>query len=373
MKWRSLAVVVVVSLLALSTAGCAITNLLKREVSEKIEEVASEEAEEVASAEGEAKAEAAKAASPTKPPAGAKPTKAPSPTATAEPEEEAPLSLASLEELNSYRQVTTMSGTQGDEEWEMEIVSEFVREPPAQRYVMKGVDENGQDISMAMIRIGDTTYMRGSEGEWISMTSSESLDPGELPLLRPEDTFYTEECKYKGSEQVNGLQAKYYVCEKEALFSMPWVGGTIESGRVDTWVSTEYGVGVKMTFDAQGQDEEGVKVKTHWEFEVTDINKPINIEAPEGVAAAGLPDDIPMIDGAYEVNAIMGMVGFKVDKAVAEVAKFYQAAMARNGWTPEEGAMMPDMLNFSKGNRTANLILSEEGAATQVTIMVNEE
>lgn len=375
MKRKSLAIVVVASLLALSVTGCAITNLLKKEVSERVEEVASEEAEEVASAEGEAKPEATKAASPTKPPASAEPTEVPSPTATAEPEEEAPLSLVSAQELDSYRQVVRMSGTHADEEWEMEMVTEVVREPPAQRYVMRVADETGEETSFEMIQIGDTTYIGGGpEGEWMSMTSSESPDLSDTGFIRLEDSFYSDECKYEGRQTVNGLQTKHYHCSEKALLAMPTAGGgVIQDAEGDVWVSTEYNVAVKFVFTWKGRDEDGVAVEGRWESDVTDINKPIKIEAPEGVAAAGLPDDIPMIDGAYEVSAMMGMVGFKVDKVIAEVSKFYQAAMARNGWTLEEGAMMPNMLNFSKGDRTASFILSEEGAATQVTIMVNEE
>ena len=375
MKRKSLAIVVVASLLALSVTGCAITNLLKREVGEKIEEVASEKAEEVASAEGEAKAEAAKAASPTKPPASAKPTKAPSPTATAEPEEEAPLELTSAEELDSYRQEFVAEGKLGDEEWSTEMVIEYVADPPASRFVITGFGEAGEDVSTEMIQVGGTTYILGGpEGEWMSMTSSEPPDLSDTGFVRLEDSFYSDECKYKGRQTVNGLQTKHYHCSEKALLAMPTAGGgVIQDAEGDVWVSTKYNVAVRFIFSWKGKDEDGVAVEGRWESDVTDINKPIKIEAPEGVAAAGLPDDIPLIDGAHDVNAMMGMVGFKVDKAVAEVSKFYQAAMPENGWTVEEGAMMPNMLNFSKGDRTANFILGEEGATTQVTIMVNEE
>jgi len=374
-KRKSLAIVVVASLLALSVTGCAITNLLKKEVSERVEEVVSEEAEEVALAEGEAKAEAAKAASPTKPPAAAKPTKAPSPTATAEPEEEGPLSLVSAQELDSYSQVVRMSGTHGDEEWGMEMVTEFVREPPAQRYVMRISDETGEETSFEMIQVGDTTYIGGGpEGEWMSMTSSESPDLSDTGFIRLEDTFYSDECKYKGRQTVNGLQTKHYHCSEKALLAMPNVGGgVIQDAEGDVWVSTKYNVAVRFIFSWKGKDEDGVAVEGRWESDVTDINKPIKIEAPEGVAAAGLPDDIPMIDGARDVNAMMGIVTFIVDKPVKDVTAYYQSAMPKNGWTPEEGAMMPNMLSFSKGDRMANFMLSEEGSTTQVTIMVNEE
>lgn len=363
MKRKSLAIAVVASLLALSVTGCAITNLLKKEVSERVEEVVSEEAEE-----------AAKAASPTKPPAGAKPTKVPSPTATAEPEEEAPLSLVSAQELDSYRQVVRMSGTHGDEEWEMEMVTEFVREPPAQRYVMRASDETGEETSFEMIQVGDTTYIGGGpEGEWMSMTSSESPDLSDTGFIRLEDSFYSDECKYMGKKTVNGLQTRHYHCSEKALLAMPNVGGgVIQDAEGDVWVSTQYDVAVRFIFSWKGKDEDGVGVEGRWESDVTDINKPIKIEAPEGVAAAGLPDDIPMIDGARDVNAMMGIVTFIVDKPVKDVTAYYKSAMPKNGWTFDEGGSMEYMLGFTKGDRMANFMLSEEGSTTQVTIMVNE-
>jgi len=360
-KRRTLAIIVVVSLLALLTMGCAVTDLLKKKAGEKVEEVVAK-VEEVEPEEGEATA-----ASPTKPS-----TKAEKPTPTAEAEE-APLSLGSVEELDSYRQTMRISGRTGDEEYDMEIIAEFVREPRASRFVMKGRDETGQDSSMEMIQIGDTTYMQGPNGDWMSMTSSESEDMMDPGILDAESGIDTDSCKYKGKDKVGGLQAKHYFCDKAALFSMPGVIGAIESGQADIWVSTKYDVPVKMVVDGKGKDEDGVEFESHWELEITAINKPIKIEAPEGVEKTGLPEDIPLIDGAYEVNAIMGIVSFKVDMAVAEVSEFYKGAMPRNGWTAEEGAAIPNMLAFGKGDRTVTFMLGEEDSTTSVTIMVNED
>ncbi|GAG13279.1 unnamed protein product, partial [marine sediment metagenome] len=147
----------------------------------------------------------------------------------------------------------------------------------------------------------------------------------------------------------------------------------IQDAEGDVWVSTKYDVAVRFIFTWQGKDEDGVAVEGRWESDVTDINEPIKIEAPEGVAAAGLPDDIPMIDGARDVNAMMGIVTFIVDKPVKDVTAYYKSAMPKNGWTFDEGGSMEFMLGFTKGDRMANFMLSEEGATTQVTIMVNEE
>ena len=59
---------------------------------------------------------------------------------------------------------------------------------------------------------------------------------------------------------------------------------------------------------------------------------------------------------------------------LAEVAKYYKSAMPKNGWTLDEGASMGDtILSFKKGDRSANVMLSEEGSTTNVTIIVQEE
>ena len=142
MKERTLAIVTVVSLLALLTLGCAVTDLLKKEAVEKIEEVAP------ADTEAEATASSAKTEAPTKA-SEAKPTKASKPTATTEADEgEGPLELASAIELASSRQGIKMEGKHGDEPYSTDMVIEYVADPPAQRFVVKGTDEDGDDISI---------------------------------------------------------------------------------------------------------------------------------------------------------------------------------------------------------------------------------
>jgi len=361
-KNRTLALVILVSLLALLTMSCALTDLLKKEATEKIEEVVSEEGKGTPPSVKtvEAKEEA--------------PTKASEPTA--ESDDEGPPDLASVIELDSYRQRIKMEGKHGDEPHSTDMLIEYVADPPAQRTVVSGTDpEEGEDMSMEFIQIGDTTYMGGPDGEWMAMTSGDSPDMTEMGLMDLEDNFYSDECKYKGKEKVNGLETRHYQCNEKALMAMPTMGGgTIQDAEGDVWVSTKYNVAVKMIFSWKGKDNEGVAIEGRLEMNLTDINKPIKIEAPEGVEKPGLPDDIPMMNGAHDVNAMMGMVNFIVDKPAADVAKYYKSAMPKNGWKFDEGASMGDnMLSFTKGDRSANVMLNEEDSATNVTIMVQEE
>jgi hypothetical protein len=148
-------------------------------------------------------------------------------------------------------------------------------------------------------------------------------------------------------------------------------GGEVLEGQLDTWASTEYNVVVRMTAGWKYRDAADVLTEFYLESDLTDINEDITIEAPEGVDMPGLPEDIPLMDGATEVNAITGITSFQVPATLEEVTAFYQEAMPDNGWTQAEGGgAIPSMLSYEKDGRTATIMMGAEDGETSVTIMV---
>lgn len=141
---------------------------------------------------------------------------------------------------------------------------------------------------------------------------------------------------------------------------------------MDAWVSSEYNAAIKAISTYKAKDQEGKTAEVHMEFEYSDINQPIEITAPEGVQV-GLPEDIPLIEGAEELTAIGSIVSFQVAKSAQEVSDYYIATMQDNGWTYKSDESMPPMLHsFAKGERQASLMLGEEDGRTSVTVMVGE-
>ncbi len=307
------------------------------------------------------------------PPATKEPTATPEPppTATPEsPEEELLLSeLGTLDQLDSYRIRHVMSwDEQGGESGSMEMLTEFVREPAAQRVVMK-VAGDAEDWEMETIEIGDTTYIKMDE-EWMAMqsTGQEASESGEL--WAPEDFLWESKGKYMGQEKVNGLTAKHYRYETSD-FSVGATLSQVKEAEADVWVSTKYDVYIKVVMRIVGVDTDGVEGTFTTESNLTDINAPITIEAPEGVAKPDMPEDIPMMDGATDVTSFDTITSFSVAASEDQVVEFYKTQMAAQGWKMEE-SIIPTMMDFTKGDRRATIMIAEEGGVTSVTIMLGE-
>lgn len=292
-------------------------------------------------------------------------------------EEEEAIELRSTNELDSYREkIKWYSEGEGDEPEENEVLMEYVRTTPARRTVHSVKLPSGKTETSEFIQIGDTSYM-GFGDEWMTMQSSEAEDVSDEMTSWADPSSFIEDCKYKGKETVNGLASKHYQCDEKVLIgrqaNMFAKAGEarIEQGGVDVWISTKYDIAVKVIWEWKGKDSDDKAFHWRMESEVYDINEPITIEKPEGAQQAGLPDDIPLIEGATDVNTIGPMVTFKSPLPQDDVIAYYKEQMAKNGWEMEEG-VIPMMMSFTKGDRRAQVMV-DEGDAPDVTIMVQEE
>jgi hypothetical protein len=326
-------------------------------------------------ASGPDSASSAQATATPAPSTNEEPTQAPEPTAAeaddadeaaGEDEDETVAfeEVSALEKLDSYRLNTYMEGIWGQgEEGSVDMLVEYVSEPEARRVVLTGVDG---DV-MEMIRIGDTQYMK-SDDTWITMQSSggDSVLEGMGYLQDPED-YFEGEGEYLGQETVNGLETKHYHYEEQDLV-LGGVTGAVTLAEADVWVSTEYDVYVKYVVKWEVDIPDEGKHSTMIEANLTDINEPITIEAPDA-GETGLPDDVPMIEGATDTMSIGTMTMFTVEKAADEVMTFYMDEMQANGWQVDE-EMGGVMATFTKDERTAQIMVGEEEGETSVTIVI---
>ena len=306
-------------------------------------------------------------------PAAKESTATPKPEATATPEsseEELLLSdLSSLDQLATYRIRHVMTWVEKNgESGSMEMLTEFVREPAAQRTLMKGTGD-AEEWQMETIQIGDTTYIN-MDGTWMAMqsTDQEVSEIGEV--WGPEDFLWGSKGKYLGKEKVNGLDTKHYHYEASDFNSGVQLSD-IKEAEADVWVSTKYDVYVKVVMRMVGVNPDGVESAFTIESHLTDINAPITIEAPEGVAKPGMPEDIPMMDGATDITSLDTFTNFTVSASEDDVISFYKTKMVAQGWNMEE-SMIPTMMNFTKGDRSVTIMIAGEGETTSVTIMLEE-
>jgi len=303
----------------------------------------------------------------------------PSAKPTDEPEEadvdDTGLALKSAELFDSYRETTKMTSKEEGkaEEW-WEITVEYERKTPAKRIVTRGSDNEGNVPETEMIQIGDTTYMNMGD-EWIAMQQTgEDLVASEHSFWGDPGNFMgSGNCKFQGKDKIDGLTAKHYRCTDKLLFSkyQDPSGARINSGQIDTWVSTKYDVAIKTVVEWKGVTSEGDKVEFKMESQITDINKPINIEPPAGVTAPSVPEDVPIIEGAANLSLMGNIITYETTKSADDASSFYKAEMVAKGWKQESG-MVPMMLQFTKGERSAQIMIAGEDQKTSVTIMISE-
>ncbi len=288
--------------------------------------------------------------------------------------------VVDVNSLDSYRQMVSWSMTEGGVTEEWSATTEFVREPAAQRSVWQGVDKEGVASGWETIQIGTVTYMRGlGEGEeWMSMTSQDAQPPTQqvtmLSLQEAESILSSGHCKREGQDDVEGQPATHYVCSKEILgenASFQMEEGELTDGGLELWVSDEHNVQVRSIMWWEAENEEGAQQAWRMEQKIWDINRPITIEAPAGVAAPGLPDDVPLIPEATITSALSGIVSFEVDMALDAVVAFFKEEMPDNGWSLE--SENKSTLTYSKEGRQAMIVLSEEEAMLTGMIMITEE
>lgn len=323
-----------------------------------------------------------KAALPPSPTAAKQPSPtpqqaAPTPTPTEEEEESAEEIVAPelSDKIKSYRQDTQWITLEGEDQTGGTVKIEWIKEGPARRMIMSGYDEEGDRFEWELIEIADTKYMRMGK-EWMSISGGQEPPTGEeLLVWSNPDTWKNEPaCEYKGQEMHEGQKTKKWSCTKEAFTAQTILpNGQIEEGFVNSWVSEEYDIPVHTIVEWRGKDADGKQRAFRFEAKVYDINQSITIEPPKGVELPGLPDDIPMMENASEVFAMAGMVSFKVKASVDDAIAFYDEAMVKNGWKKGEESGVSGMMTFTKGNRQAQIMVTEEDETTSVTILMQGE
>ena len=359
----------VVLVFALMVTGCGTA---QRVVEEAVQEAVSEAVEEVASSEEPTSSKGGKGSETTSQPT-AEPEEDDEPTEEPSSEEEAfdPDEVTAFDALDSYRMTQIMrwqaETDEGTDEGEMRWEIAYVREPAAMHWIMSGSEGPGADdeLYMEMIQVEGASYMNYGDEEWMAMTSDEDL--GDVWSYAPGD-FVDSDSQRVGTETVNGYRSVHYRSTDTAAYF-----GMGQLTEADYWVSTEHDVVVRGVVGWVVDDmEDGESGEWHMEWDVTDINEPITIVAPEGVAKPGLPEDVPLMAGASNVSSMMGMTNFEIEATAEEVTAFYMEALEDNGWTHEESPL-PIMHAFNKDGRELTLMIDDEQTPTAVTIMIAED
>lgn len=215
-------------------------------------------------------------------------------------------SIFDLAGVDSFRQrwSLTYSGPgAGDMSGSTEILTEFVRDPPAARI---RATEPGGATTFEMIRIGQDAWLGGGGMSWQQLPAGASaFDPSALTMsgafLMPGTPDEMGLVTRSSSEQLHGRQTTRYTLDGEALFQLmrqdpDLADAELTEGRVDYWVdeSGRFLVKYEMVFEGTGLDlgfddlddfddmpSSDGPVRMEMVFELYDFDADITIEPPE--------------------------------------------------------------------------------------------
>lgn len=243
---------------------------------------------------------------------------------------------------------------------------------------IEGAEEFGQ---MEMAQIDGVSYMSLPEFGCISSSGEEDMFENPFDEMLSPDELLEElsEARRVGEETVSGIPSIHYTFDEESLDStdeVEWVEGHVyiakEGGYVVSLVMD--GEGDLNTF-ADGSDQFG---KLHMEYNIKNVNEPVEIALPEGCDSANLSDSAyPILEDAYEFSSFAGFVSYKSDVSFEEAVEFYEEALAEEDWTKDEGSSFITegnaIMSFTKEGETLNLIISEESDSGALSITISTE
>jgi hypothetical protein len=193
-------------------------------------------------------------------------------------------SAAALAALQSYRYVTIFSFT-GEEGGKPELGSVEVRgavaAPDRQRITWRDL-ESGEEFGL--LRIGDRAWILDG-AEWTAVPSLAADAVSQAVLVYVPSISWSQFAEgmgpastYVSSEVVNGIPSRHYASTYRG-----WVEyweGELTDASADVWIA-EAGYPVRYRFAATGTDDGGDRGSMLWTMELSDVNGPVSIDAPQ--------------------------------------------------------------------------------------------
>ncbi|HKZ84798.1 MAG TPA: hypothetical protein VJ793_14170 [Anaerolineae bacterium] len=311
---------------------------------------------------------------------------APGTSATTEPgapQSEEAIELSDVTEglsgLDSYATTFTMSfeGTEAGQpkSWTWVMEESYRRDPPAKRTAFAGRGTDEADTGgFETIEVDGKTYSIFGD----ICTSGESDNaPEATATFKPSDIIGGfRSSQFVGAETVNGVPTRHYVVDESGVSVLGYA-----DAKAEAWIADPGDFVVKYTFEATGKDtffsaSQDAEGTIRWVYEVSSINEPVDIQAPEN--CGGAPEDIPIMLDAADLSSFGDLTTYTSPSALSDVVAFYKAEMPNNGWSEDvsSGSFSTETfttLSFAKEGRTASITITyDQASGTTVLIQAGE-
>ncbi len=281
---------------------------------------------------------------------------------------------AGMAELTSYKVTLTLSfdGTEDGQtqQWSSTQVLVYTKEPAARTLTIETTAELAECEPTLVGEMNGVTYEVGADGICVTtvLDPSNSLIDWWDPTASLTGVIGAEEA---GHETVNGVEADHYTFDERALGEE----GIKSSG--EFWVASQGGYIVRYLLTTTGGEDyfgKGMKGTLSLNYELTEINQPVEIPVPEGCSQGMV--DAPRLADASNITSVPGFLEYESASSVAEAAAFYQEQLPTLGWEPLGDPDLRDsfaFLDFTKGEQELSVIIdqSQNGIILHLTLAEN--
>ncbi|GIU92149.1 MAG: hypothetical protein KatS3mg011_1055 [Acidimicrobiia bacterium] len=282
--------------------------------------------------------------------------------------------------FSDYRARFDMSGSAGEETFQMSWIMEQVLDPPAFRIVFEGT--SGQVPATEVVGIGDEVWVKVGD-QWMYSAQAGFTPPDPESFF---DLFTVEPEGWEevGTEEVAGrptrhLRVTWNVTDPGVVAPTLLSGGRFQltgpaEVQADVWVDDQ-DVVWRWTYQTEASaqvDGEQTDLVYQVSFEIEGVDLGLVIEPP-AAAPEGAPGGVPVPEGAVMVMSSESQAIFQVsDMPIDEVVAFYDQALPQAGFEVSNRIEQPGagaVYTVEKEGTTFTVAVAPSGTGT-VTISI---
>lgn len=274
-----------------------------------------------------------------------------------------------LAALDSFVATLTVSfeGTRDGQPNAWSVVHEMRHraDPLATVIAVESIGDTPSADPSLMAEADGARYEVGADGA----CSGTRADPGDLafrwmePARRLDAVLGAEPA---GEDTIEGIAAAHFTFDERAvgLFGIAPTSGEL-------WLAAQGGYVVRYQRTTTGDADyfgEGVEGTLVWDYALAEVNQPIDLAFPPGCRV-----DLPMLPDAANVLNLPRWLSFDTSSGAAEVADFYQQALAALGW---DVVLAPDasdtvaVLQFASGDENLFIAVGPSDLGSRVDIII---
>jgi len=282
-----------------------------------------------------------------------------------------PDTRAGLADQSSYKATLIMSfdGTRDGQpsQWSKTYVMHTTKEPATLQLTIEKTGDLINPDPVFMAEMDGAAYERRGEDACTAIVIEEgnSLSERLEPAGFLSGVIGAEEA---GAETVNDVASDKYAFDERAFGQSGLAQSTGEM-----WVASEGGYIVKYLMTTTGNADyfgEGIEGTLMWDYELTDVNRPVTIELPADCPAGMI--DAPLLPDATNVSNVPSMLAYDTASSLSDAAAFYQQQLPDLGWQASGEPAVTEttaLLEFTQGDQSMTIIITAGDGGTKVHIV----